>query len=169
VADDGTADDAASDDSAGRTRPREREDPDWPVHDEVATWETLFFEAGYDTVEQYRPRLHTTVRSLPAGAIEDGEDPAAGARRELREETGYVAGDLVHLDSYAPSAYERLIRHVYVARDLEPGERDLDDSEFLAVEIVPADEALGYVRAQDGPPFGGALTPVLLAREDGYP
>ena len=43
-------------------------------------------------IRQYRPPAQEWVVEFPAGILLSGEDPADGARRELREETGYVAG-----------------------------------------------------------------------------
>lgn len=42
-------------------------------------------------IRQFRPPARGWVVEFPAGLLEDGEDPAAGAARELREETGYLA------------------------------------------------------------------------------
>jgi ADP-ribose pyrophosphatase len=55
-------------------------------------------------VRQYRPAVETDVLELPSGAIEPGESPEAAARRELLEESGCEAGELVplgwlHVDS----------------------------------------------------------------------
>jgi ADP-ribose pyrophosphatase len=177
-----------------------RTDPAWPVHESVVTWETDYFEAGYDVVErpdgelanyywlnpanaviiiartdddelvlvdQYRPRFRMQTIGLPAGGIDEGEDPAATARRELREETGYRAGELSFVEPYVPSGWTRYVRHIYLAEDLEAGEPDLDEGEVLETLTVPVDEVLDVVREREGPVNGLALTPLLLAGEDG--
>jgi ADP-ribose diphosphatase len=55
-------------------------------------------------VRQYRPAVETNVLELPSGAIDPGEAPEVAARRELLEESGCEAGELVllgrlHVDS----------------------------------------------------------------------
>jgi ADP-ribose pyrophosphatase len=119
-------------------------------------------------VEQYRPRARRRTLELPAGGIDSGEVPETAARRELREETGYVADELAHVETYFPSGWVRYVRHVFVAEDPNPGEQALDDGEFVDVTRVPADEAIDRVRDQPGPTDGGALTPLSLARDAGY-
>lgn len=118
-------------------------------------------------VDQYRPRFRMQTVGLPAGGIDEGEDPAAAARRELREETGYRAGELSFVESYVPSGWTRYVRHVFLAEDLAEGEPDPDEGEVIETLTVPVDEVLEVVRSRDGPVNGLALTPLLLAREDG--
>jgi ADP-ribose pyrophosphatase len=50
-------------------------------------------------IRQFRKPAERVVLELVAGILEPGEDPAAGARRELREETGY---DAVRLEPLGP-------------------------------------------------------------------
>jgi len=119
-------------------------------------------------VEQYRPRARRRTLELPAGGVDDGEDPEAAARRELREETGYRADELAHVETYYPSGWVRYVRHVFVAEDPDPGEQVLDDGEFVDVTTVPAQTAIERVRSGPAPTDGGALTPLYLARDAEY-
>lgn len=116
-------------------------------------------------VEQYRPRQRERFLELPGGRVDDGEDPVAAAGRELAEETGYRAGELDYLAAYYPSGWTRYERHVVVARDLEPGEPDREPGEEMEVRVLPVEDALAGIR--DPPTQEAALTPLLLAREDG--
>jgi len=53
-------------------------------------------------VRQYRPALESFTWEFPAGLVDPDEDPAACCRRELLEETGYVARAVHALGAYAP-------------------------------------------------------------------
>ena len=50
-------------------------------------------------VRQFRPALDQMVVELPSGHVEEGETPEEAARKELLEETGYVAGEMMDLGS----------------------------------------------------------------------
>ena len=54
-------------------------------------------------IRQYHHAIGRALLGLPAGTQEPGEEPAAAARRELIEETGYAAEDLAELVAYYPS------------------------------------------------------------------
>ena len=96
-------------------------------------------------VEQYRYGVDRVGLELPAGALDAGEDPLDGARRELLEETGYGGGTWTPLGVVAPEpgrfdSHAHLFVAQGVTREAAPS---LDASEDLAVRRVPAAELPG--------------------------
>jgi ADP-ribose diphosphatase len=98
---------------------------------------------------QYRYPLQREFVEIPAGKLEAGEAHLETAKRELREETGYVAADWVRLGlihnaiGYSDEGIE-----LWLATGLEKGEAELDAGEFLEVFALPFAEALAM--AADG-------------------
>ena len=89
-------------------------------------------------VSQFRYPYEKVLWEIPAGKLEVGEDPARAAIRELKEETGAVAGEFTSLGELYPSpGYCGEIIRMYFARELTFGETHLDEDEFLNVERFP--------------------------------
>lgn len=106
-------------------------------------------EDGHVVVErQYRYPVGEVLTEIPAGKLDSpDEDPEAAARRELREETGYTADELIPLGVFYPAAaYSSEKIHMFLAHGLHKGDQDLDPDEFLNVECIPlcalADQAM---------------------------
>lgn len=102
-------------------------------------------------VRQYRQGADTVTLEIPGGLVDADEAPAAAARRELVEETGYHASELVALGSTNPNpAFMMNAVHTFVAVDAERrSDQALDEHEIVDVELVPVWEIL----AMDRPEF----------------
>jgi ADP-ribose pyrophosphatase len=106
------------------------------------------FDDGRVLLErQFRYPLRRTFIEIPAGKLEPGEDPLETGKRELLEETGYVAAKwrrlgLIHnAIGYSDEGIE-----IWLARGLELRKQQLAEGEFLEVFAVPLAEAQAMAR-----------------------
>jgi ADP-ribose diphosphatase len=96
---------------------------------------------------QWRHPLGRVFIELPAGKIDRGEDTLDCAKRELLEETGYVAREWTLLATMHPCvgySDERLV--YYLARGLSHEGARPDDGEHLEVFTMPLVETLEWIR-----------------------
>jgi ADP-ribose diphosphatase len=116
---------------------------------------------------QYRHPVGRIITDLPAGRANPGEDPLEGARRELREETGYAPGDLIALGKASPFPGSlKVTMHLFFAKNLTYVGQSLDDDEELEVYLRPFDEV--YQGVLSGEYIDTALQwGVLAARAKG--
>jgi len=99
-------------------------------------------ERGYvPIVRQYRYAVGAHLWEIPAGKLEEGEEPDAAIVRELREETGLVAGQMTSLGMFYPTCgYSNEIIRLYLATDLSYVGAKPDEDEFLEIKYVKIDE-----------------------------
>ena len=84
-----------------------------------------------------------------AGGVHEGEDCRTAALRELSEETGYIAKELTLLGRFYPSPGTRgSTVHVYVTHSVEAGTPSPDEHEIIEVVLMPWDNVLKLVLAE---------------------
>jgi len=90
-------------------------------------------------VEQYRHGTDEVTLEIPGGAVDPGESPETAAVRELEEETGYRASELIEIGRVDPNpAFLSNRCWTYLALGCRAdGEVHLDPSEEIEVSLAP--------------------------------
>lgn len=108
-------------------------------------------------IEQYRHGSGEVSLEIPGGMIDADENPSDAARRELLEETGYAAAEIIPLGSTRPNpAIQNNLIHSFAAVGVErKGEPVHDGTEHTVVRVVPLAEIPRLIR-------DGAITHSLV-------
>lgn len=97
-------------------------------------------------VREFRPGVEAELLELPGGLVDEGEEPAAAAARELLEETGY-RGEIAALGSMVDCAYSTRIRHVFAATGCERVAEPTAEDAQLGIVLVSVDELREHLRS----------------------
>jgi ADP-ribose pyrophosphatase len=107
----------------------------------------LFDDGSVLLERQFRYPHKRDFIEVPAGKLEPGEPPLATGKRELLEETGYVAAEWTPLGViHTAIAYTDEAIHLFLAKKLTKSEGKLDAGEFLETFRVGYDDALAMIR-----------------------
>lgn len=107
-----------------------------PITDD---WELLL-------VEQYRKPCEMVSLEIPAGKLDPGESPDICARRELKEETGYIAGNIQKaLAIHSSPGFSDEVLHLYVATQLSESISCPDEDEFISCRKYSIPECISMV------------------------
>ena len=119
-------------------------------------------------VRQFRNALDRETLEIPAGGLENVNEPTdAAAARELEEETGYKAGRLEYLLTIRTTvAFCNEKIDVYVADDLIPSKQNLDEDEYINVEEYDIDTLVQMV--YEGKIQDGKTVAALMAYKNKY-
>lgn len=97
-------------------------------------------------VKQFRYAYNEILYEIPAGKLEANEDPYYAALRELEEETGNKADELIHLGSIYPTCgYSSEIIHIYLAKNCKITETNYDEDEFIEIYTIPLNKVIDMI------------------------
>ena len=103
-------------------------------------------------VKQFRYPFTSVLLEIPAGKREPGEDPLQCGIRELSEEVGARASEIIPLGKLYPTvAYNTEVIYMYLARGLSFHDQHLDADEFVDVTRIPLKEAYEMVMRDEIP------------------
>ena len=98
-------------------------------------------------VRQYRYALKRETLEIPAGKIDEGESPEQCIKREMIEETGFDAGSIEWMYTYAPAVgYSNELIHIYKGKHLHKVDTTIDSSEISSIEIIGIKEVLEMIK-----------------------
>lgn len=140
------------------------------VHRGAVALVPLLEKAGEKEIvltRQYRKPVEEVLLEIPAGTLEEGEEPLVCAQRELREETGMKAEKLELIATYysAPGFCTEKM-YLYLATGLEPQAGEADFDEKIEVVKLPLPKALELVQKgeiKDGKSIIGILNAVYCS------
>ncbi|WZL74914.1 NUDIX hydrolase [Clostridiaceae bacterium 35-E11] len=97
-------------------------------------------------IKQFRKPVDEALLEVPAGKLDENEDPSVCAARELKEETGYEAENIKFLFKfYTSPGFSNEIMYLYVATQLTPGEAMPDEDEYIDMESYPLEKLLDMI------------------------
>ena len=151
------------------------ENPDWKtfMHETIqhpGAVVVLPLDDGGDIlcVSQYRHSVREVLLEFPAGTLEQGEEPAVCAQRELREEIGYGARELISLGTIYPApGFCSELQHLFFARGLFEASAQCDEDEDITVVRIGIDEFELAVR-EGSMQDAKSIALYMRARIEGY-
>lgn len=119
---------------------------EWIDHPGASAVLPVFGNGEVQLIRQFRYPLKQTFLEVPAGKIDEGEEPLVTAKRELEEESGIRAKSWAPLGKFHPCiGYTNEVIYLYVAWDLEVAESKTDQDEFVAQVKMPFANAVEKV------------------------
>jgi ADP-ribose pyrophosphatase len=120
-------------------------------------------------VRQYRVGAEKDLLELPAGVIDEGEDPLTTAHRELREEIGEDASQMLRIGGfYMAPGYSSEYMNVYLATNLREEISDHDEDEFLSLVKIDLREVFAKIQSgeiEDGKTISAFMLAMPLLNE----
>lgn len=117
-------------------------------------------------LREFRPFWGDYVWMLPSGRIDKEKDIAAGAQRELQEETGYRANHLELLWTVNHSESMEMSNHIFLGQDLVKDPLPQDSDELIEVHEVEIEDALDRVLSSPKVMLSSAFALLRYMREN---
>ena len=130
----------------------EKSTREWIDHPGAVCLIPILPDGNICLIRQFRYGPGAEFIEIPAGKLDNGEDPLDCAHRELEEETGYCSNKLTFLTNIHPAigfCNEKM--WMYLAEDLVETEHNLDQDEFLKLLPTSLDDALEWVCPERSP------------------
>jgi len=136
----------------------------------IATMVPFTEDGKFVLCEQYRYAVDKIMYQFPAGGVSKNESPEEAARRELEEETGYIADEVEFLgDSAAYPTKMSGWHHLYLAKDVKPtGERHEDENEPTRVVLKTPEELWAMINANEFQVADSLVAALLALKKLGY-
>ena len=115
-------------------------------------------------IKQYRYPIKSDSLELPAGHVWPDENPKKCAERELKEETGFSAGEIEKILEYNPSTeYSDQVYHIFIAKNLKKDKTNREKYELIDVEMLDVESVIEKI--MNGTITDGrTITTVFLAK-----
>src|SRR5699024_3281222 len=137
---------------------------EWIKHRGAAAVLPVFNDGSVMLIKQFRYPVGQTLHEVPAGKIDDGENPEQAAVRELKEETGLLCDNIHYLAPFYPTiGYSSEIIHLFCAWNLTETDQRVDDEEFLKLNRTPFHKTIEMVYSGDITD-GKSMINILLAQ-----
>jgi len=145
------------------------------IHKGSAVIVPVFDDGAVAMVRQYRYAAEKFLLEIPAGTLNQDEDPKIGAIRELEEEIGVRAGKVEKLSEfYVSPGFLTEKMHLYLATELTESKQRLEEDEILSIERHSFPEVFDLIRSGEiedaktiiGLVMAGARFGHVLARRD---
>ena len=119
---------------------------EWIRHPGACAVVPVFRNGDIMMIRQFRYPMKQIFLEVPAGKIDQGEDPFETAERELSEETGIRAATFHYIGHFYPAiGYADEVIHIFAATGLKESGSDTDEDEFVVNERVHIEQAMHMV------------------------
>lgn len=140
-------------------------------HKDCVAVVVLDYKDNVILVKQYRKAVGKQLLEIPAGGIDDGEQPIEAVKRELQEEIGYLPNKIDKLGGfYASPGYSTEYLHLYLATYLVESRLEAEDTDEIEVVRVPLSRIPDLITSSeicDAKSIAGLLRVISLGLRSG--